>query len=153
VANLLPATVLHANGREAVVTLAGDRTVPVSTGEWALPAGSAATVMVRPERLRLSEAAPATGASVPLTLQHAIFQGPVVRCTLRAADGTDVVAHIGPEQSLPSLHPGLILWASWDMDAARVLPPAGHPAAVDTDLRTTVERATMPMPRHGPPHP
>ena len=74
---------------------------------------------------------------MPLTLQHAIFQGPVVRCTLQAADGTDVVAHVGPEQSLPGLHPGLTLWASWDVDAARVLPPASQPAASEADLRTT----------------
>ncbi|HEX3232563.1 MAG TPA: ABC transporter ATP-binding protein [Gemmatimonadales bacterium] len=152
VANLLPATVLQTNGRQAVVSVAGDRAVPVATGEWALPAGSSATVMVRPERLRLSEAAPAAGAAVPLTLQHAIFQGPVVRCTLRTADGTDVVAHIGPEQSLPTLHPGLTLWASWDLDAARVLPPAGYQVPVESDLRTTVERAVMPMPHLGPPH-
>jgi spermidine/putrescine transport system ATP-binding protein len=151
VANLLPATVLQANGRESVVTVAGDRVFPVATGAWMLSPGSRATVMVRPERLRLSEAAPADCASVPLTLQHAIFQGPVVRCTLRAADGTDVVAHIGPEQSLPGLHPGLTLWASWDLDAARVLPPADHQVAIDPNLRTTVERAVA-MPTRVLPH-
>jgi spermidine/putrescine transport system ATP-binding protein len=145
VANLLPATVLQANEREAVVVVAGDQLVSVSTGTWALPPGSRATVMVRPERLRLSESASADCASVPLTVQHAVFQGPVVRCTLRAADGTDIVAHIGPEQSLPGLHPGLTLWASWDTDAARVLPAAGHPAGGEADLRTTVGRA-VPMP-------
>jgi spermidine/putrescine transport system ATP-binding protein len=145
VANLLPATVLQSNGRESVVVVAGDRVFPVVAGAWILPPGSRATVMVRPERLRLSEAAPADCASVPLTLQHAIFQGPVVRCTLQAADGTDVVAHVGPEQSLPGLHPGLTLWASWDVDAARVLPPPNQPAASEADLRTTIERA-MPMP-------
>jgi spermidine/putrescine transport system ATP-binding protein len=150
VANLLPATVLQANAREAMVVVAGDRVVPVSTGTWVLPPGSRATVMVRPERLRLSEGAPADCASVPLTLQHAIFQGPVVRCTLRAADGTDVVAHVGPEQALPGLHPGLTLWASWDLDAARVLPPAGRQPAGESDLRTTVERA-VPMPTRVPP--
>jgi spermidine/putrescine transport system ATP-binding protein len=152
VANLLPATVLEVNGRDAVVTVAGNRVFPVPTGAWTLSPGSRATVMVRPERLRLSEGAPADCASVPLTLQHAIFQGPVVRCTLRAADGTDVVAHVGPEQSLPGLDPGLTLWASWDMDAARVLPPHGPKTPAESDLRTTVERA-VPEPTPVLPHP
>jgi spermidine/putrescine transport system ATP-binding protein len=151
VANLLPAKVLQSNGRESVVVVAGDRVFPVVAGPWILAPGSRATIMVRPERLRLSEAAPPDCASVPLTLQHAIFQGPVVRCTLQAADGTDVVAHVGPEQSLPGLQPGLTLWASWDVDAARVLPPASQPASSDADLQTTIERA-VPMPTRVLPH-
>ena len=40
------------------------------------------------------------------------------------------------------LRPGLALWVGWDLDAARLLPPADHPpaGAVDEDLRHTVER-------------
>ena len=57
-----------------------------------------------------------------------MFQGPVVRCTLRAADGTEIVAHVGPEQPLPPLEPGLApAGSSWDTDAARLLPPADGP--------------------------
>ena len=85
-----------------------------------------------------------------MTVEHAVFQGPVVRCTLRALDGTQIVAHVGPEQPLPPLQPGLGLRVDWDYEAARLLPPTEGPteAAADEepDLRHTVERATMPRP-------
>ena len=113
-----------------------------------LRTGAAATIMVRPERLRLTQAAPADGSGVPVTVEHAVFQGPVVRCTLRAADRTEIVAHVGPEQSLPDLQPGLGLWVGWDTNAARLLPPADGAATVSLDDMTpqhTIERA---VPRH-----
>ena len=103
--------------------------------------------MVRPERLRLSEAAAADGTGVPVTVEHAVFQGPVVRCTLRALDGTLIVAHVGPEHPLPPLQPGLGLRVDWDYDAARLLPPAdGAPVEEEEDMRHTVERASVPRP-------
>jgi spermidine/putrescine transport system ATP-binding protein len=143
IANLLPASVSQINSNRATVVVAGDRSIPVPSGSWALRPGAEATVMIRPERLRLSAEVPSNEAAVPLTLQHAIFQGPVIRCTLRAADGTDIVAHVGPEQSLTGLRPGLTLWASWDLDAARLLPraPSTTETTPETDLQTTVERA------------
>jgi spermidine/putrescine transport system ATP-binding protein len=107
--------------------------------------------MVRPERLRLTEAAPTDGSGVPVTVEHAVFQGPVVRCTLRAADQTEIVAHVGPEQSLPTLRPGLGLWVGWDTGAARLLPPADSAAITPVSLddlvtpQHTIERA---VPRH-----
>jgi spermidine/putrescine transport system ATP-binding protein len=107
--------------------------------------------MVRPERLRLTQTAPSDGSGVPVTVEHAVFQGPVVRCTLRAADRTEIVAHVGPEQSLPTLQPGLGLWVGWDTGAARLLPPADGATLAPTSLDDmaaplhTIERA---IPRH-----
>ncbi len=141
VANLIPAVVTAVNGTRATVTIAGNRGIPVPTGTMPIRSGAAATVMVRPERLRLSATPPAEGTGIPLILQHAVFQGPVVRCGLTAADGTDVVAHIGPEDALPGLQSGLTLWASWDPDAARLLPLSDRRPDPDPDLRSTVERA------------
>jgi len=150
VANLVPVIVQHVNGGDATVLVAGSHRVRVPTGTQRLRPGSAATVMVRPERLRLTETAPSDGTGVPVTLEHAVFQGPVVRCSLRAADGTEIVAHVGPEQPLPPLKPGLGLWVGWDLQAARLLPPADGAAEVgldaEADLRHTYERATMPRP-------
>jgi spermidine/putrescine transport system ATP-binding protein len=100
--------------------------------------------MVRPERLRLSEAGAPAAGGVPCTVEHTVFQGPVVRCTLRAHDGTQIVAHVGPEQPLPPLEPGLGLQVDWDYDAARLLPPTdgAPPPDEEADLRHTVERAS-----------
>ena len=105
--------------------------------------------MVRPERLKLSEGGSGEARGVPCTVEHAVFQGPVVRCTLRAADGTQIVAHVGPEHPLPPLIPGLGLHVDWDYEAARLLPPTGGATTPDDeepDLRHTVERASMPRP-------
>jgi spermidine/putrescine transport system ATP-binding protein len=150
VANLIPAVVQGTNAADATVILAGSHRVPVPAGGQSLRPGAAATVMVRPERLRLTETAPAEGTGVPVIVEHAVFQGPVVRCTLRAADGSEIVAHVGPEQSLPTLRPGLALWVGWDLDAARLLPPTDapvdRPAEFEQDLRHTVERAALTRP-------
>jgi len=45
----------------------------------------------------------------------------VLRASLRTAAGTELVAHIGPEDALPMLRPGDRLWASWGLDAACLL--------------------------------
>jgi spermidine/putrescine transport system ATP-binding protein len=149
VANLIPAVVQQVEARDATVLLAGSCRVPVPVGSQRPRPGAAATVMVRPERLRLSTTAPTDGTGVPVTVEHAVFQGPVVRCTLRAGDRSEIVAHVGPEQSLPALSPGLALWVGWDVDAARLLPPADHQpgrAPDEEELRHTVERAVLPRP-------
>jgi spermidine/putrescine transport system ATP-binding protein len=46
----------------------------------------------------------------------------VVRLAGEAADGTEVVAHVGPDQQLPLLRPGDAIWCAWDDAAASVLP-------------------------------
>jgi spermidine/putrescine transport system ATP-binding protein len=146
VANLIPAVVQNSDGAEASVVVAGCHRVPVPAGGQVLRPGAAATVMVRPERLRLTGTAPAEGGGVPVLVEHAVFQGPVVRASLRAVDGTEIVAHVGPEQSLPALRPGLALWVSWEHGAARLLPAAPGAAEAEMDLRHTYERAGMSRP-------
>jgi spermidine/putrescine transport system ATP-binding protein len=149
VANLIPGIVQDVSGAAATVLVTGSHRIPVPRGATPVRAGSPATVMVRPERLRLSEGGAAEASGVPVTLEHAVFQGPVVRCTLRAGDGTQIVAHVGPEQPLPPLEPGLGLRVDWDYGAARLLPPAGGAAAradEELDLRHTVERASASFP-------
>lgn len=121
VANLIPAAVVGVTGDLATVDAAGHRFgVPV-TDESIRPADSA-VVMVRPERLHISLDRP-TGdlAAVEATVEELVFQGPVLRASLRTAAGTELVAHIGPEDALPMLRPGDRLWASWGLDAACLL--------------------------------
>ena len=141
-ANLLPATVADVRGTTATAVLARDYRIELPSGTWGAKAGGGAWVMVRPERLRLSTAAAGKGA-LPTTVQHVVFQGPVVRCALRAADGTQLVAHVGPEDALPAVEPGQTLYVSWEADAARLLPPGEAKAeGVEIDERSTLERAT-----------
>jgi spermidine/putrescine transport system ATP-binding protein len=80
------------------------------------------TVVVRPERVRVS-ARPIEGlTSRPVTVERAIFQGPFLRLDLRAADGTSIVAHVGPEAAADALPPGAQGFAAWDPSAVRLLP-------------------------------
>jgi hypothetical protein len=44
---------------------------------------------------------------------------------MRTADGTALVAHVGPDHPLLPLEPGLPLMVEWDAEAARLLPSAG----------------------------
>jgi spermidine/putrescine transport system ATP-binding protein len=134
VANLIPATVRQVTGTLATVELAGGHCL-AAAGNGSLQPGAAATVMVRPERLRLGETAPVSGDGLPATLEQAVFQGPVTRYGLRAADGTALVAHVLAGRTAPALRPGLLLWVSWDADAARLLPPMAPPADAAPNLR------------------
>jgi spermidine/putrescine transport system ATP-binding protein len=134
-ANLLPATVAAVNGATVTATVAGGRVVNVPAAQWEYRPGSPATIMIRPDRVRLASQ-PADAQGLPMTLRSVVFQGPVVRCTLQASDGAELVADVGYGRALPPLSPGTPLWVSWDGDAARLLPPgaaapgvtAEHPA-------------------------
>ena len=140
IANLLPGVVTRVGDDRVSVKVAGDGEVSLPAGADPIAPGTAVTVMVRPERLRLAGKDAGT-SGVPVTIQHVVFQGPVIRCILVAPDGTELVAHVGPEQPIPDLAPGLQLRVSWDPDAARLLPPTKDAPPVETDLRATVERA------------
>jgi len=148
VANLLPGVVTRAGGDRVTVRVAGDGEVILLAGAEPREPGAAATVMVRPERMRLT-ASDSGSSGVPVTVKHVVFQGPVIRCILVAPDGTEMVAHLGPEQAIPGLRPGLALRVGWDSDAARLLPPTSQPVDVEADLHTTVERAALPIPNLG----
>jgi spermidine/putrescine transport system ATP-binding protein len=144
-ANLIPATVAAVQGERATAVVARDHRIEVPAGSWGPRVGSAATVMVRPERLRVSATGGGSGGTValPTTVKSVVFQGPVVRCDLRAADGTAIVVHVGPEDDMPDVRPGQTLWVSWDIDAARLLPPTDFKQHdIDIDDRSTVEHAT-----------
>jgi spermidine/putrescine transport system ATP-binding protein len=135
VANLLPATVDVVRDGEADVTLPGGTTAPVPLGHGDPEAHHRATVMVRPERpgLRIDE--PVNGAPrVATTVTDLTFQGPLVRAALRASDGTQIVAHVGPEDDLPVLRPGQAVWVTWEKDAARLLPGFDERVGKASDL-------------------
>ncbi len=107
-------------------------------GDTTIEPGGQATLMVRPERVRVGTEQPAgsdTGqvASVRATVVNLTFQGPVLRVSLTAPDGSPIVAHVGPEQDLPLLRPGDEVYAHWSPDASLVLPAADIPTAGDLE--------------------
>jgi spermidine/putrescine transport system ATP-binding protein len=147
VANLIAAKVGRSDGNGATALVSGDL-VPVTASAWKGNPGEAATVMIRPERLRVSTTPLSGPVSLPVTMESAIFQGPVVRLALRAADGTEIIGHLGPEELIPNLQVGQSLFAGWDRDAARLLPPSTLRPPLQYDYFDTGERIAKPPPTH-----
>ncbi|MBB2771980.1 MULTISPECIES: ABC transporter ATP-binding protein [Mycolicibacterium] len=103
-------------------------------GDTAIEAGGHATLMVRPERLRVSIEPPVGDvAAVRATVRDMTFQGPVVRLSLVAPDDSPIVAHVGTEQQLPLLRPGDEVYVCWSPDASLVLPAADIPTTEDLE--------------------
>jgi spermidine/putrescine transport system ATP-binding protein len=131
-ANLWPAEVTTQSGDQVTVTALGATLPARATG----PLAGDVTLMVRPERIRVAaDQASAPESAVVVTVTSLVFQGPVVRLAGEAADGNEVLAHIGPDQQLPMLRPGDEVWASWDTPAAAALPgrPDEAPAVEELD--------------------
>jgi spermidine/putrescine transport system ATP-binding protein len=103
-------------------------------GDTTIEPGGQATLMIRPERVRVSMDAP-TGdvAGVAATVTDLTFQGPVVRLLLAAPDDSTIVAHVGAEQDLPLLRPGDNVHVSWAPEASLVLPAADIPTTEDLE--------------------
>ena len=92
--------------------------------------------MVRPERVRVAvEHPPAADAAnaVEATVTDLTFQGPLVRLSLTAPDGSPIVAQVGHDVELPLLRPGDRLWATWPATASLVLPAADIPTTEDLE--------------------
>lgn len=109
-------------------------TLRARPGDTVIETGGKAAVMVRPERVRITMSQP-TGeiVAVPAKVVDLTFQGPVLRLSLTAPDGSPIVAHVGPEQDLPLLRPGDDVYAGWVPDASLVLPDADIPVAQDIE--------------------
>jgi len=103
-------------------------------GDTTIEAGGQTTVMVRPERVRVTMEPP-TGdmAGVLARVVDLTFQGPVLRLSLVATDGSPILAHVGTEQELPLLRPGDEVYVSWSPDASLVLPAADIPTTRDRE--------------------
>lgn len=103
-------------------------------GDTTIESGGHATLMVRPERVRVSmEPAGGELISVPATVTDLTFQGPVLRLSLAAADESPIVAHVGTDQQLPMLRPGDRVYVAWAPAASLVLPAADIPTAEDLE--------------------
>ncbi len=125
-ANLLPVTVEAIDGAQATVRLAGGQRVPVPTGAQRVAPGSAAILMLRPERLALAAHPPdAPAAALPVTVTDILFQGSVLRCRLRDGSGAELVAELDDARRPPGLTRGAALLATWDPAAARLILPSG----------------------------
>lgn len=128
-ANLFPATTID----ERTATVTGQQ-MGVGSSAGSITPGGPSTLMVRPERITVSLEPPVgTRNGVQAAVTDLTFQGPVVRCELTTTDGTTAVAYLGGDDKLPMLTPGQTVWATWDVDAARLLPARGQSLIETTD--------------------
>ncbi|MCE7885321.1 MAG: ABC transporter ATP-binding protein [Actinobacteria bacterium ATB1] len=126
-ANLWPAVILSADSRTAECLACGTK-LSVPVGPSHTSNGSEGTLMVRPERVHVSVGEPTGELRVSATIANLVFQGPVLRVSMRSDDGSELVSHVGPETDLPMLRPGDQVWATWDAEAASLLPPSPRDA-------------------------
>jgi spermidine/putrescine transport system ATP-binding protein len=132
-ANLWHGKQVGMSGEFAELSVLGT-TLKARPGDTKIETGGQATLMVRPERLRVSMDAPSGQVvSVPATITDLTFQGPVVRLSLTGADDSAIVAHIGPEEDLPLLRPGDRVHVGWAPEASLVLPAADIPTTEDLE--------------------
>jgi spermidine/putrescine transport system ATP-binding protein len=137
-ANLWPCTVVGDAAPTGDAAQAFDvdvlgTTLASTGGDVRIEVGGSATLMVRPERVRITTDEPTGGGAVAATVTDLIFQGPLVRLSLAAADGSPIVAQLGHDVDLPLLRPGDQVWASWPADASLVLPAADIPTPEDLE--------------------
>jgi spermidine/putrescine transport system ATP-binding protein len=132
-ANLWAGRQNRSDGKVAEVSVLGT-TLRARPGDTTIEPGGHATLMVRPERVRVSMEPP-TGdvATVRATVRDLTFQGPVLRLSLAAQDDSPILAHIGAEQELPMLRPGDEVHVCWAPEASLVLPAADIPTTEDLE--------------------
>jgi spermidine/putrescine transport system ATP-binding protein len=121
-ANLVPVRVAAVDDDRALVAVGDDLTVGVERNGQPIAVGEASTLLVRPERILVSGERPTSGdrPCVPAVLVESIYQGASIRYELRLPDDQRLVAMV-PYERRPSVQPGDDIWATWDVDAGRLL--------------------------------
>jgi len=92
-------------------------------------AGDRALAMIRPERVKLSATKPERMCALPVTITEVLFQGAVLRCLLRDAQGEEISAQVDVDDHPEGLVKGASIWAAWDPAAVWLLAPEATPAA------------------------
>jgi len=130
-ANLLPAAVERADSREVTLTLPGGGSTAAGSDGRSFSAGESALLVLRPERLRISAAAPGEGTkgAIRARVVDTVFQGPVVRFDLLTAEEHGLVVIMLAQDRPEGVEAGSSVWVTWDPESAYVLPgTAARPA-------------------------
>ena len=96
------------------------------TGKLAVPASAQAgpaSIAVAADRIRVTQEQPQAINRIACQLISEEFVGAAVILYLEASDGSEIKAQLGEaELETLDLAPGASLWASWEPDAAHLLP-------------------------------
>jgi iron(III) transport system ATP-binding protein len=97
--NLLPGTVLAAQGHRATVRIGPDWSIELDTDLAAAP-GEAVEIAVRPESIRLHPAARGDATGLPARIVEATFLGNIVDCRIALDDNTVLRVQAHPLEEL-----------------------------------------------------
>jgi iron(III) transport system ATP-binding protein len=126
-ANFLDARVIGAGGDRVRVRLPSGATLEVRRGDsaWTPGADEAATLFVRPERVRLGAGAPGGAVELPCTVQRCTFLGGIVRYALDIGAGRPVLADA--QRLLPGMSVGVSTRLRVDLGDLRAYPGTQRP--------------------------
>jgi spermidine/putrescine transport system ATP-binding protein len=121
-ANLLEGVIEAKDGSSLLVRLADGSAMRAASGAEGCDVGARATVMVRPEHLRITAEEPAQGAGgLPVRLVEETFQGSWSRYAAETRRGLRVIIHVPSDARLESSAFEGTMWISCDPAHAYVL--------------------------------
>ena len=131
-ANILTATVEGIQGSNVTVTFPEGGGTSANRGDRPFSPGDPATVVLRPERLRISTSEPAGEAMgrIKATVTAAVFQGPVTRVDLVTAGKTALTVLLLAQDSAEQPGAQQDVWVTWEPGSVTVLPGAAAVAPV-----------------------
>lgn len=140
-ANILPVTVKEIDGTTATLTSPMGGPFVVDRGDRQFSVGQKAALIIRPERLDITEGAPntVTAGCIQATLMSIVFQGPVLRCEVRTADGTDLLAHVHVDDMPSGVQPGHLVMVSWHPGGAYLVNDTVDPGQAGVTVATEDE--------------
>ncbi len=121
-ANLLPARIRSATGREVVAETATGAVVVGTVDGRSFQPGAAATVMIRPECIEVSTSEPVVPERLRVRVTATIFQGASSKVIVQTVDDTELIVHRDSGSDTFGVRPGDELWISWRTGSAYVLP-------------------------------
>ena len=122
-ANLLPCHVETREGDRVTVRLPDGSTMGASAPDERCLAGTEATLMIRPEHLRLRDDAPNDGSGAfQVRLVEETFQGAVDRYSTQTSDGRRVVVIVPADSRPGAIDREAPIWVSCTPERAYVLP-------------------------------
>ena len=152
-ANLWPGAVRERSASRATFEAFGGVALPATCASHDLTTGQPATLMVRPERVTVTTTDPTVDRTAGERARSTTSpsRAPWSVWSLRAPDGTPIVAHVSHDADLPLLRPGDTVFATWSVDAGCVLPPAPrrrrpHRRRARRDLTTAPHPEGAPCP-------
>jgi ABC-type Fe3+/spermidine/putrescine transport system ATPase subunit len=126
-ANLLEAVVVTRQGDRIRMRLAGGAALDVARGDptWNPSEGEAATLFIRPERVRVGEDRGRAAVQLQGTVTRLTFLGGVVRYTLDVGGVRPVLSD--EQRVVPGLDVGTCTVLSFDLKDLRAYPGTQHP--------------------------